>query len=370
MSSSTIVTTGIDDTKPVQGNATTSSVRANFTAIIAQFAAAAVDINAILDGTYTLVPTISGGTISGTTIDNAVIGGTTAVAGTFTALTATGAFTSLGIDDNASSTLLTLTGTTRLGINQSSPDGTLHVFTASAGVVTASIYADDLVVENSSDGGISLVTPDANGGNIMWASPSSNSNAIYNCSYNAGNPRLYHKIGGAYVMTEYASGITVGPVVTTPDGTLHVMTASAGTVTASTSADDLIVENSASGGISVLTPSSTFAGMYLGSGSNSSAALLAFNAQCILQTTQATGTILLKTGSATTAISIDSAQNVSINTAAIATTATDGFLYIPSCAGAPTGTPTAKTGLTPMVYDSTNNHFYIYNGGWKSVALA
>jgi hypothetical protein len=60
---------------------------------------------------------------------------------------------------------------------------------------------------------------------------------------------------------------------------------------------------------------------------------------------------------------IDSAGNVQVGTAALATTATNGFLYIPTCAGVPTGTPTTKTGLAPMVIDSTNNKMYIYSGG-------
>lgn len=55
--------------------------------------------------------------------------------------------------------------------------------------------------------------------------------------------------------------------------------------------------------------------------------------------------------------------NVSIGDAALATTATDGFLYITSCAGVPTGVPTAITGRIPLVVDSTNNRMYIYSGG-------
>jgi len=56
-----------------------------------------------------------------------------------------------------------------------------------------------------------------------------------------------------------------------------------------------------------------------------------------------------------TAVTIDASNNVVISTAALATTATDGFLYIPTCAGTPTGAPTAYTGRAPMVLDTTNN---------------
>lgn len=59
---------------------------------------------------------------------------------------------------------------------------------------------------------------------------------------------------------------------------------------------------------------------------------------------------------------------ISGNQAALATNATDGFLYIPSCAGIPTGTPTAITGKVPMVADTTNNKLYIYVGGaWTAM---
>jgi hypothetical protein len=51
---------------------------------------------------------------------------------------------------------------------------------------------------------------------------------------------------------------------------------------------------------------------------------------------------------------------------ALATTATDGFLYVPTCAGTPTGVPTAITGMAPIVVNTTNNKLYFYSGGaWR-----
>lgn len=71
-----------------------------------------------------------------------------------------------------------------------------------------------------------------------------------------------------------------------------------------------------------------------------------------------------------TALTLTELQSVVVGNAALATNATDGFFYFPSCAGTPTGVPTANTGRVALVYDSTNNIIYIYNGAWKkTVAL-
>jgi hypothetical protein len=57
--------------------------------------------------------------------------------------------------------------------------------------------------------------------------------------------------------------------------------------------------------------------------------------------------------------------------AALATTAINGFVSIPSTAGTPTGVPTLKTGLVPLVMDTSGSKLWAHIGGtWKSVALA
>jgi len=79
-----------------------------------------------------------------------------------------------------------------------------------------------------------------------------------------------------------------------------------------------------------------------------------------------TGDIVAFVGAGIEALRITNNNNVVVNNAAIATNATNGFLYVPSCAGTPTGTPTTYTGRVPIVVDTTNNKLYFYSGGsWR-----
>lgn len=60
-----------------------------------------------------------------------------------------------------------------------------------------------------------------------------------------------------------------------------------------------------------------------------------------------------------------------ITSPSLATTATDGFLYIRSCAGTPTGVPTNNlTGRVPFVYDRTGKKIWVYDAGWIGVVVA
>jgi hypothetical protein len=75
------------------------------------------------------------------------------------------------------------------------------------------------------------------------------------------------------------------------------------------------------------------------------------------------------TGGVTPQPAIYAGGGLAVGNAALATSATRGFLYIPTCAGAPTGTPTAQAGTVPIVFDTADNKLYFYAGGaWEGIS--
>ena len=69
-------------------------------------------------------------------------------------------FTSTGIDDNADATAMTIDSSERVGIGETVPLARLHIKNADSGVTSPDAGFDDMVVENSTDVGISLLSTD------------------------------------------------------------------------------------------------------------------------------------------------------------------------------------------------------------------
>ena len=111
----------------------------------------------------------------------------------------------------------------------------------------------------------------------------------------------------------------IGIGTTSPDGTLHVHTGTAGSVTAWANADDLVVESSGNGGISLLGPDTSDISLVFGSPTDSIGALVRWNHNADLMdvgTTNAGGELSLRSADGVEGIRIDSSQNVGIGTSA------------------------------------------------------
>lgn len=71
------------------------------------------------------------------------------------------------------------------------------------------------------------------------------------------------------------------------------------------------------------------------------------------------------------AVYVATGTSMAMGTLQLPTTATDGFLYLSSSAGAPTGVPTTRTGTAPIHVDSTNGRLYFYaNSVWKTPLMS
>ena len=224
------------------------------------------------------------------------------------------------VDSNGN---VTISGTAGVGL--ADPDGTLHVHTASAGVVTAVLATDDLVVENSSDGGISILTPDGSNSNIYFGSPSDNLGAAIVWNYDNGLLDIGSHLAGAELSLSTAAGTeamridtnqNVGIGTSSPDGTLHVHTGSAGAVTAHTSYDDIVIEGAGNSGMTILVPDASIGQILFGNEASNTNAALAWNLTnniMNLGTVNTGANTVLRSGDNVEAIRIDGDQNVDIS---------------------------------------------------------
>jgi hypothetical protein len=85
-------------------------------------------------------------------------------------------FSSTGIDDNATSTAITIDSSENVGIGTVSPDTILHIASGSSGASPAS--GTHLFLESSGDTQLCISSPNANSSQIRFGSPSDASGAI------------------------------------------------------------------------------------------------------------------------------------------------------------------------------------------------
>ena len=153
-----------------------------------------------------------------------VVDGGTGLATVATSNILTGNGTSaLSAESNLTFDGSTLTVLGNAGVGIARTEGTLHVHTATAGSVTAATNADELVVENSAAGGISILTPDANDGILKFGSPTLNYNGSISVNHNSNEPYMDLNVDSARRVRIADTG-----KVTIEDGDLTIGTAGHG----------------------------------------------------------------------------------------------------------------------------------------------
>jgi hypothetical protein len=155
---------------------------------------------------------------------------------------------------------LRITSDGKLGLGTSAPDTILHVHNATAGTVTASTNAH-LVVENSANTGINILTPSNQNGQILFGDPDDND--IGRIQYNHTSDYLALYTNANERLRIDSSG-NVGIGTNSPLEVLHVRTGSSGVSSALAGVDGAIIETPAgrTGGVVFHTPNDRSAGIY------------------------------------------------------------------------------------------------------------
>lgn len=154
-----------------------------------------------------------------------------------------------------------------VGVGTSAPDGRLHVFSGSAGTVTAAVDFDDLVVENSGNTGISFLTPNTAIQQICFGDPEQPSGNYIRYYHNgdimafaAANVEFFRMVSSFRV----AIGLSADGA-NAPDGSLHIFDGSAGSVAANADGDSLVLEDDTNCGMTILTPAANVGSIFFGS---------------------------------------------------------------------------------------------------------
>src|SRR6266487_270273 len=174
------------------------------------------------------------------------------------------------ITNNSPRMILTPTG--QLGIGTSAPEGNLHIFRGSAGTVTANPNAP-LVVENSTDNFINLLTPSNKSSAILFGNPllAEDGGIIYNNPTTVRGFQFNTSNITRMVLTNSGS---LGVGITNPKGPLHVFSGISGITPLPSS---IITESGSNNFISLLAPSSKETGILFATGTNNQDGAIVFN---------------------------------------------------------------------------------------------
>ena len=157
--------------------------------------------------------------INAGTIDGTAIGASSASTGAFTTLTATGAFTSVGIDDNATSTAITIDSSENVGIGTTSPSSFNYLSTSPHLVVGG----------GSSDAGVTFYSSTNGYGRLAFADGTDSTEQYRGLIqyYHSDNSMQFYTGSDERMRIDSSGNVGIG--TSSPSKQLEVQNAAAGT---------------------------------------------------------------------------------------------------------------------------------------------
>jgi hypothetical protein len=199
-----------------------------------------IDTGAIKDNAINSAKIADGTVVASDVLDNTITGAKLATDIAITTsgnITTTGAFTSTGIDDNATSTAITIDSSENVGIGETAPLGKVHIKQNDSGVTSAPTFADALFIEDSSNTGITICTPTNGIGSIAFGD--SGDNDIGKFQYQHSDNSMLFVANAAERMRIDSSG-NVGIGTSSPAHNLEIVTTASGSIN-----DSLQIRNNA-----------------------------------------------------------------------------------------------------------------------------
>ncbi len=143
------------------------------------------------------------------------------------------------------------------GVSFAPTDGILHIFDQGvAGVVTADVGGDAIVLESNGNSGLSILTPAANIGSIYFGSATVNDRGIFRFDNTV--DFFQTVVQGVTIFQTSTNRVGISQASLTPtDGTLHILNVSAGIIGAAAGADELVIEGTGPRGMSFLVDNAT-----------------------------------------------------------------------------------------------------------------
>lgn len=186
-------------------------------------------------------------------------------------------------DDFGGSVLLVDYANSIVGIGAAPDLGSgIHVKKSDTGG-TVNSNADNIVIEENANAGMSVLTGNTNAGYYAFGDPDNNFMAYINYDHNTDVMGFY--TSGSTVMSINAGRVGISAAADLGDG-LHIKTADSG-ASVSADADELVIENSGNSGLAILSGASSSGHIDFGDSGNSSAGRIQYN--------HSTGAILLYT---------------------------------------------------------------------------